>query len=400
MNTAGSQFLARTTSIFHDEILQEETVEGSYAIVGAHIVDENAIFPSVRFRIARQEVWANLSGLMMEHGVDDSNKGKVTIGYTLPDRLTAPLAEESGTVALVPEAVVSPPRITGAHILTKTWLEVTARGITVRSASAKFITASSSLLTMLFAKDCPPIAFEVKDPGSQRWCSVHMPGFAPDPNDAMSSKVDDRPLLTRDEMGLESLAQWIKVVERLTPLPQMIASSVDAGDRTVQNLLLELATAAEGVHRRLYPDQRVLSDEEKNQALRAIDGLDVAESARKALHNAMQTYLWEPSYPQRIKALVADVATVLPGVTGKTSRWSSAIVNARIGFAHGLSGSSSEDEIIEFHILHGSLRWLLTARLLLEVGISPSDLSASFARFERYSQFMRESQRGVPRIYG
>ncbi|GII52809.1 hypothetical protein Pth03_11980 [Planotetraspora thailandica] len=389
------------SAVVGDEVLQEETVEGAYAIVGAHITNEDAIFPSVRFRIVRQDAWANLSGLMMEHGIDGPNKGQVAIRYTLPDRLTVPLAGESGTVSLVPEAVVSPPRVAGAYILTKTWFEVeAANGVTVRSASTKFITSASSLLTMLFAKDCPPSAFEVKDPDSRRWCSVYMPGFALDSTDVWSPKADDRPLMTREELGLESIALWFSVVERLTPLPQMIANSVDAGDRTVQNLLLELATAAEGVHRRLYPDRRVLSDEERDQALKAIDGLDVVASARQALHNAMRTYLWEPSYPQRIKALAADVAAVVPGVTGKTSRWSNAIVNARIGFAHGMTRSSSEDEIITFHILHGSLRWLLTARLLLEAGISPNDLSTSFARFERYSQFLRQSRRSLPRIYG
>jgi hypothetical protein len=123
----------------------------------------------------------------------------------------------------------------------------------------------------------------------------------------------------------------------------------------VQNLRLELATAAEGVHRKLYPNSRRLSDEAKAEALRGIADMEIDPIAKTILCQAMGTYLAELSYPMRLKALAADVAEAAPGVTGKTSKWSQAVVTARNGFAHWLTGSAGETEIFSHHILHNSL---------------------------------------------
>ena len=52
--------------------------------------------------------------------------------------------------------------------------------------------------------------------------------------------------MSRRQLGLERLAALFELAKRLTPLPQLIAGAFEASDTSVQNLLLELATAAEG----------------------------------------------------------------------------------------------------------------------------------------------------------
>jgi hypothetical protein len=386
--------------LLRGEGLQEETLEGSHAIVGAHVRDRDARFTAARFRIVSQDAWANLNGIEMEHFIDGPDKGQTIFKHAPPDPVIAELAGGSGTLSLTSHAIVAPPRVAGAYILTTTWLQIDDNaGLTLDAVTRRFVMPTSALLTMLYAEDCPPIAIAVKDPTSGDWCDVYMPGLVEDPTDVRSPKLPSPPLLSRTDLGLDRLAAWFPLVERLTPLPQLVAGATDARSRTVQNLFLELATAAEGVHRRLYPDSRRLSEAEKAEALQAIAEMELDSPARTILCQAMDTYLWDLSYPMRLKALGADVANAVPGVTGKTTKWSSAVVNARNGFAHWLTGNSSDDEVFAYDVLHNSLRWLLIGRLLLELGVPAETLAGRFAEFEPYRRFMDSARRTLPRVY-
>jgi len=387
-------------SLLRGQGLEEETIDGTHAVLGAHLGGRDANFNEAMFRLAGQDAWAHLSGLEMQHTIDGSEKGRITFTHQLPERLSTKLPNELGSLCIVPEATVSPPRIAGAYILTSTWFSVENKmGMTLDTLTERYVTPTSALLTILYIRECPPVGIRIKDPESGRWCDVFSPGLADDPTDVHSPKIEDPPLLSREDLGLDRLAMWLQLVERVTPLPQLVAGAIETGTRTVQNLLLELATAAEGVHRKLHPDSQRLGERARAEALEAISAMDTDPKARSILHDAMRTYLWDLSFPMRLKELANEVAGAMPGVTGRTSRWSSAVVDARNGFAHWLAGASSEDKIFAYHVLYQSLRWLLTCRLLLESGV-PSDVLASrLAEFEPYRQFLREAKRTLPRIY-
>lgn len=113
----------------------------------------------------------------------------------------------------------------------------------------------------------------------------------------------------------------------------------------------------------------------------------------------MRIYLWEFGYPQRLKELAKDVATAVPNVAGKTNRWARAVAEARNGFAHSFAASPAEGQIIRYHILQNSLRWLLVGRILLELGVPAEDLSAKFLDFEPYRRFIESARRDLPDIY-
>ena len=89
----------------------------------------------------------------------------------------------------------------------------------------------------------------------------------------------------------------------------------------------------------------------------------------------------------------------MPGVTGKTSKWSQAVVDARNGFAHWLTGSAGEKEILSHYILHNSLRWLLVGRLLIEAGVPTDVLAQHFTRFGPYKIFLQQARQKFPKIY-
>jgi hypothetical protein len=160
-----------------------------------------------------------------------------------------------------------------------------------------------------------------------------------------------------------------------------VAGTVQASDRTLPNRLLELTIAAEGVNRKLHTNARRLTD-------------------RQVLYMAMKLYLWEPSYPQRFAALAADVSVAVPGVTGKTRKWQDAIRDVRVGFAHALAaGAITSDTLHGYATFEESLRWLLTGRLLLELGIPADKLAEKFSAHERYQRFLRNAKRDLPAIY-
>jgi hypothetical protein len=227
-----------------------------------------------------------------------------------------------------------------------------------------------------------------------------MPDLARDVANTGSTKRDQAVLINRLDLGLDRLAAWLDAAERLTPLPHIVAGTVEASDRTVPDRLLELAIAAEGVHRKLYPDARRLTEQQVHDALAVLGKSGMEREAREALCTAMKLYLWEPSYPQRLEALAADVSVAVPGVTGNTTKWRNAIRDVRVGSAHALeTGAITTDVLYGYSTLEKSLRWLLTGRLLLELGVPADNLAEKFSIYERYQRFLRNAKRDLPTIY-
>ncbi|MET7468418.1 HEPN domain-containing protein [Micromonospora sp. NPDC005599] len=375
--------------------LQQEVIEGAYAVVGAHIEGLETQFQQIRFRIAGQDAWCHHVGLSMEHDAEG-----IRINYAEPDTLSAALTDTSGVLSLDASATFCFPRIAGSFIETKTWLRVSIdAGISIREAWRRYVLGSSVLLTLLNDRDCPPVAFQVKSPEDGLWCDVVVPGLKDDPLDLRSAKIDDPSLISRQQLGLGRLARWFELIEALRPLPHLAAGTIEHGGRTVQNQLLELATAAEGLHRRLYPDERQLTPVETGQAIEAVTDSPINEEAKRLILGALRIYLSEPSFPKRLQRLAEDVSLVAPGITGRTNRWYRAISDARNGFAHSLRGEESDDTLFSHLTLTKSIRWLITARLLMELDVPIEILKLAFERFERYQQFLRNAKRDCPRVY-
>ncbi|NNJ60719.1 MAG: hypothetical protein HKP61_07150 [Dactylosporangium sp.] len=207
-------------------------------------------------------------------------------------------------------------------------------------------------------------------------------------------------MLTRSQLGLERLASWFPLARKLSPIPHLVANSTDDTDRSVESLLLELSTAAEGLYRRLYPDARRLSPEQVTEVARKVQSLDVDQQAKDILCSAIKIYLWGPSLSNRLKQLAEDVDGVIPDVVGNSKKWNNAIQKARNGFAHHLEkGVITNDEAYAYYTLRQSLRWLLTCRILIELGVPHTDLAKAFSRYERYQRFLRNASRDAPDIY-
>lgn len=402
--------------------LAEQVVEGRYALIGGLVGSAGHRFDVARVRLHNLDQWVRLTGLSVKTSRDSH---EVHIDYEAPDSIRVAVPGLGADLEFEASWTSPHPTLSGASITTQTWLvwKVPA-GQTVEGILTHVVRPLSTLLTILFNEDCSPLELRVHDPEADLWLEVHSPALS-----TVAPTGPGVPLLLLETFGPAALASWLEHFAELSPLPQLVAGAVTSSDRTVQNQLLELAAAAEGLHRRLHRDQRRYPQQQVEEGahfLKALGddehlGLAVAELVQVRLHGdgtdasspnvrlrpeiaamlsqALTQYLWEPSYPQRLAALLQEVNGAAPGVAGQQNRWKGAVVDARVGFAHSLESDPAEDDIRAWHVLAQSLRWLLTARMFLHAGVVADTLSEAFQRYDAYSNFLWSARKTLPRVY-
>ncbi len=253
-----------------------------------------------------------------------------------------------------------------------------------------------ALLTLAVDADSPATLLEVSSAPKERWLQVVHPGLDEDDEELLP---EHKVLLRREHLGLAGIASWLSRARPLSPMPQLVAGvATPSSQRTLQNQLLELAAAAEGLHRRLHPDHRVISKERARQAQRDAR-YAVLEDVRERVRQALAR-LDEPTYRDRLHMLVELGVAAVPGVTGAANEWVSRIVESRHGFAHQLSRDErSDDDWREYLVLLRSLRWLLTAVLLLEAGVDSEILARRLEQHQPYLYLRRQARRWLPEVY-
>lgn len=375
--------------------IDRQTFEAEYAILGSHLDGPQVGFVRARAELHRLAEWVCFPTL--EAAGDDTGKA-ITVTYTRPAPVSAATTAPAGLLTFSASAPWPDPRAGGVELRPRTWVTLTPTdALTVDQILAQFVTPLSVLLTLLHGDGCPPTRLEVsQDEGGESWLSVVHPALG----DPVGEREVD-PLLDLASFGCEAVARWIDHTDDLSPLPDIVAAAITHADRAVENILLELATVAEGFHHRLYPDARQLSDDDVAAGIAALSAPDFPSSVGAVLSNALRQYLWKLSYPKRLRDLVRSASVVIPGVTGSTGRWVNAVVDARNGFAHGAGRRPlATDEIVRHHVLGESLRWLLTALLIQQAGVDNVTLAEAFHNYRPFVRFLRDARENYPRVYG
>ena len=197
---------------------------------------------------------------------------------------------------------------------------------------------------------------------------------------------------------MEGVATWLDSVVRLGPLPSVVARAATTRDDPLETQLLELTTAAEGLHRLILPQRKRMTDDQAKEARsKALEALkELVDDVHDAVPAALG-HLTDQSYPRRLLDLADHVGQAVPGVTGDTSQWKKRLVSARHGFAHALEhGFLNQDNAEESIALLLSLRWLLTGLLLLQTGIDPTALGRRFEDHESYQLFLAQARTWLP----
>jgi hypothetical protein len=165
-----------------------------------------------------------------------------------------------------------------------------------------------------------------------------------------------------------------------------------------------MAIAGEGLHRRLWPKDRMMSlgqaRKTRQQAQGAVDDSDLQRRVGDAL-----LHLEEPTYAERLHSLTELVTEAVPAATGDTPEWERRIKAVRNGFAHQTAprvtatDAGDDDEWQEYLVLLRTLRWVLTGALLLQTGITASRLGERLQQHEPYRFLLRQAREWLPDLY-
>jgi hypothetical protein len=335
-----------------------QQLRGFYALLGAHVDGADATFTSVRLRIRHLDAWANLPGFRTAPG---SASGSWTLEFEPPEIPSVAMANSARIVLeQVPEAVG--PTTCGGRLERHLLLDVMDMPpATYRDLERTIAKPLMNLLGLAVGKECPLVEMLLSTGTDNRWLTVH--------SGALKAPADEiipapRVLLSMDQIGLEGVAAWLESTPCLGPLPSIVAKVASSPGDTPETQLLQLATAAEGLHTLL---------------------LD-----RKKMH-----------YADRLSGLAEHVREAVPGVTGDTAEWVRLAKTARNDLAHQLErGFLGEKYPHEWIALLLSMQWVLTGTLLLRTGISPAKLGSLIGGFLGYQLFLTQARTWLPAVYG
>jgi hypothetical protein len=273
-----------------------------------------------------------MPGIEMDVRTDGS---ETVVRSRRPESLSTALTMPAGELVL--EANVPMPQLTvrGATLMRDAALrfESEVGGLTMQELWGTLVNPMGVLLSLAVDADTPPVSLEVQTSAGD-WLRVVHPLIAAD--DAESPR---QVLLSRGQLPLDRIGTWMSKVDDLSPVPQLVAGvAQSSSDRTLENQLLELATAAEGLHRRLYPQQRSMPRDKADRAAHDASHA-VPEDVRRLVRERL-AHLEEPSYRDRLNKLI-EQAGGLSSMVGEPEAWVGRVIPARNGFAHRLTGGGA-----------------------------------------------------------
>lgn len=272
-----------------------QQLQARYAVCGGHLSGADEQFTGVRTRLRHLEPWANLGGFNRSLAADQAS-----ITFQRPDVPPAQLAN-GGLLSL--DQDLSWSRDGDSEELTRTtWLRVDQLpAVWWRELDRGVVTPLTTLLTLAVGADCSAVEVEVSTGNDTRWMSLHSSGLRPP---AEQPQLIQDMLLPLHTLGLAGVAAWLDRAEALGPLPPVVAAIAASPLPNMETAVLELATVAEGLARRLWPDWKRLTDQAaslvRHSAVDAVkqQGAEVISAVVAAL-----AQVHEPSFPQRLLKL-------------------------------------------------------------------------------------------------
>jgi hypothetical protein len=377
----------------------DQRMHAEYVLLGGHQTGADAVFTQARLRLRHLDAWAQLPGVQVEVVEDGS---RVTVVYEAQEPEIAPVPGLSGRLVLDSVIVAPRPTVQGASVTRRAdlRLEVT-NGLTLDALWRRFVSPLAVLLSLAVDTDCPPVALDIYSQSEERWLEVRRPELK---NSAVDLLPVHKLLMTRTHLGIGHLAAWLDAAPGLRPIPSLVAQVAANPDRTLVNQLLEMAIAVEGLHRRLRPEDRVMSLRQADRARRLARDA-VPPDLRERVNDALM-HLEEPMYAERLSFIINMIRDAVPGATGKTMEWKRRIKAVRNGFAHQArprvesDGAGDDDDgWREYFVLLRTLRWVLTGVLLLQTGLDSARLGERVGRHEPYRFLLRQAEQWLPNLY-
>ncbi|MFI6801083.1 ApeA N-terminal domain 1-containing protein [Streptosporangium canum] len=384
----------------------EQRFRAEYVLVGPHQVGADATFTMARIRVKHLDSWANLPGIAMELTDDWS---QITARYKKHEQASAVMAD--GRELILDEVInLQEPTVLGTGFKRSVELRLNEpAGLTADKWWRRFVTPMTELLTMAIGVPCPPVELKLYRDEDKEWVDVQHPQLREDSDALLHAH---QIFLTRDRLTLDHLAKWLEVAADLSPIPALVTETITAHERPLPSRLLEMTIAAEGLHRRLQPRAQVMTRSQKDRARKQAKEA-VPEGLKERVSEALM-HIDAPSYIERLRYLTDLTREAVPRAAGLTALreeeqdldttrgWEESIKAVRNGFAHQAPRRGSmpgDEEWQEQIILLKTLYWVLTAALLLQIGVEPSKFRERIEDYDPYRTLLRQAKQWLPAIY-
>jgi hypothetical protein len=372
----------------------EQRLRADYALLGGHVEGADTLFDRARLRVAHLDEWAGLAGVSVTVAADGS---EIRIEYTDPDEVRASV---SGLGDLVLGTVVTMPNpsVVGATLVRRAELTLElATPLPFEELWQRFVAPISTLLSLCSDRDSRIVDLQLRTGPEERWLEVRHPNIDRSLTDPGAGLTSRNVLFPREVVTLENAAEWLAQAPSWLPIPGMVAAIRTGSERTLANQLLDLAIAAEGLHRRLPNQSRTITRSKARSARRAAREAVDAELRDRVSDALLQ--LDEPTYGERLHAIADLAARAIPEAMGDREQWEQRIKQVRNGFAHQLAAKSATDEWQEYLVLLRTLRWVLITALLSLAGVAHASLSERLRAYEPYRFQLRQARRWTPVLY-
>ena len=378
-----------------DEPRSREVLAADWCFVGALFPDDETEFDVMTFDVTGLHAFADLPSVHIE--LPDTGMTPMRWVYDPPDAAEGIVSTPAaGKVRFEPLA--SMPSLGGPDIVVTTGTRLKLafdHALPLSTMVSSVAIPIATALTILNGAECRVRRLNLSAPSGD---SADVYGHVVDASSPRDSAEES--LLTLEGAGgADFIGRWLDLSQRVSPVPQILAASYAGEFQTVETEALSLCTAAENLHRRLNLGERRWTVETVEEAAAGLKDADIPDEVRQALQQALNQYLYEPSFPSRIEALASRAAEAVPECVGRTNRWKRAVTDQRNTLAHGLRSEGENPDLVKMHYITRSLRWVLTVCLLLEAGVQRERLSSAVRANSRFERDARNWRRAWPKVF-
>ncbi|KAB1118863.1 hypothetical protein F6X54_01415 [Micromonospora aurantiaca] len=375
--------------------LQE--MSARYAVLGGHISGPDHQFNEMRVRFPGAEEWFALPGVVwgMDREVD---KVQAAVSRANPD--SASLTHRRGNIHVDETLTITDRNLSGVRVGRRIYFWLTdLDGVTIDELGRAFAGPLRSLMRI-----CTTTAVEISEVmvrvgPDERWLHVHSTYTSPESD---SRPTQRKILVTFQSLGTQGVATWLERADQLGALVHIVGDIFAGSKATIETQLLQLAAAAEGIHRRLYDDTPRLNSTEVDLARTTVKEAirDLPAHIREAIKQNT-AHISDPTFAQRLVRLSDEARRLLPEVTGThPAIWARYVKNVRNSYAHQLTDEDRRPTLDEQVVLWLSLKWLLVTLLLASVGVQKEIIDKRIGDSENYQRFLAQATAWFPAAYG
>lgn len=317
--------------------------EGSYMVSRAYIgawygVDETPTFSRINFRIDSLQEWLMVSGLRMDSDVDKMLQGSATVSFDSPEPITVQLSSEI-TFSFkfsysLPSVGVAPAEATFTQ---SAYLSLQAHSVVPFDELEPTATTFKRFLSFAADQACDVtsiIGFSPELVHDGREVPVKIYTGQSDLSQPTRDPSWTRMLFTfRDVKSRfpDEIDGWLRTIDELEPAINLYDALMVNAYRYADGHFLATAQAIEALHRRLFPTQTQMSDQNFSTLVDAL--VATAPATRREWVQTRLEHANEPTFGQRVGALLKPFASYF-GTKKERNRFRRDVVGIRNRLTH------------------------------------------------------------------